>query len=525
MVQAVNGVVQSITGWVQAHGPLLARLGPLAAAIGVVTAGTLAMGGAFTVVLATINPLTVALGGLLSAGALVALAWEQNWGGIQQAVQRAWGTLQPALGAIKAAVSGIFSDVQAFGLGEGLQIGVLTFQTLFSRFTGWMAGEALPALKGQLERWRDAFADWVLPAIPIALGYLGQLKDRTVAWIQQEAPVFVQNLGRWRDAFTTWAQGAWTAAQPDLRSFGNQIIGWMNSATETIKKNTQKWADAFAGWLEPSKGQVQDQMDAWVNSLDDWVNSKGVQAMINLGNALADALVAAIVAKLKRDMSPEALWRVVTSSAPFRPTGGGLLGAIAPGIEKYETPPWAPGGALYQPPTAKKEAWQKLGEDTMSGLTGGLVVGGRALQETLSGILDTMHRQALITTESHSPSRVYMRLGQDMMAGLALGMGGQQGAVAAALAGVLGRPTARPFGGSLGPPGLQAATAGGIGGGPVVMNITINGHQVLADGSDATQRAKAQSFGRAVVGLAEQFELATKRAGAGAPASVAGGQI
>jgi hypothetical protein len=147
------------------------------------------MGGAFTVVLATINPLTVALGGLLSAGALVALAWQQNWGGIQQAVQRAWGVLQPALSAIKAAVSGIFSDVQAFGLGEGLQIGVLTFQTLFSRFTGWMAGEALPALKGQLERWRDAFADWVLPAIPIALGYLGQLKDRTVAWIQQEAPV------------------------------------------------------------------------------------------------------------------------------------------------------------------------------------------------------------------------------------------------------------------------------------------------------------------------------------------------
>jgi hypothetical protein len=159
--------------------------------------------------------------------------------------------------------------------------------------------------------------------------------------------------GRWADVLGGWANGAWTAMQPMLSAMGTHITSWLNSTADTIERNAARWGQALVGGMSPKPDAMNGAMQSIVDGMDAWIQGDGVNAMIRLGNSLADALVAAIKAKLETDMTPAALWHVLTTSAPFQPTGGGLLGAIAPGIQNYTTAPFAPGGALSnQVPTA-----------------------------------------------------------------------------------------------------------------------------------------------------------------------------
>lgn len=125
-------------------------------------------------------------------------------------------------------------------------------------------------------------------------------------------------------------RASFTLAQAALGHFGDQFTTWMNGVAAGIKQHTAAWAAAFANWIAPVTAGASGHMNTYTDALMTWVHSDGVTAMVNLGNAMADALSAAIVASLKKTLSPEALWHAVTSGgAPgIVPTGGGLLGKI-----------------------------------------------------------------------------------------------------------------------------------------------------------------------------------------------------
>jgi TP901 family phage tail tape measure protein len=261
MAQNINGIVGAMIAWTQAHGPLLAHLMPLVAVVGAVTAATLTLGGAFALIAATLNPVALAIAGVIVAIGGLGAAWAASADGLQRG----------------ARTTGDMLTVQA---------------------------------------------------------------------------------GRWASTLSGWVGRAWDAMQPMLSTLGTQITGWLNRTADTIAQGTQSWAQNLVGGINVPPGSLDTQLQSIVDGMNAWVQGDGMNAAIRLGNNLADAIVAAIVAKFNQTIASPSwwagIWHVITTSAPFQPTGGGLIGAIAgPGITNYTTPPFAPGGALSaQIPTA-----------------------------------------------------------------------------------------------------------------------------------------------------------------------------
>lgn len=157
----------------------------------------------------------------------------------------------------------------------------------------------------------------------------------------------------------TAIEGAFAIVNADFSRFGGQIVAWMDGAATQIKAHTKAWATAFSNWITPVTAGAGGQMKGYTDALTEWVQSDGVKAMVNLGNTMADALSAAIVASLKKNLSIEALLHAITSGgAPgLTPTGGGVIG-------------WIANNPTFKAAGNQKSQWDKQFSDWLNGVSG-----------------------------------------------------------------------------------------------------------------------------------------------------------
>jgi TP901 family phage tail tape measure protein len=148
MAQSINTVVGSMIAWTQAHGPLLARLMPLVAVVGAVTAAALTLGGAFTLIAATINPVALAIAGIIVAIGALSAAWATNWNGMRAVVTD-----------VAAAVAGFVPPLRLVGAAL-LEVGV--------GFAVWRVGVAA------ITAYRVANEALVLAILAVRIGLIQQ---------------------------------------------------------------------------------------------------------------------------------------------------------------------------------------------------------------------------------------------------------------------------------------------------------------------------------------------------------------
>jgi TP901 family phage tail tape measure protein len=118
IVQQVSGVVQAISDWSNANpglaGTILAVVGGVAALVaGIVFVGPIigAVAGAIAVLLSPIGLVIAAIAGL-------AIAWQNNWGGIQEVVGSVVAAIAPIIGTLGDLVSTV-----GFAIANGLNAG------------------------------------------------------------------------------------------------------------------------------------------------------------------------------------------------------------------------------------------------------------------------------------------------------------------------------------------------------------------------------------------------------------------
>lgn len=120
-----------------------------------------------------------------------------------------------------------------------------------------LLGQLTARLQPVLAQWGAAFLQWVQDVTPPLLAQLGALAGEVWAWIEQQAPAFVERL-----------------------------VG--------------EWAPAFAEWIAPAIPPLLRELGALLLAIVDWALTTGLPALARLGVALGEALVKGLVQALAR---------------------------------------------------------------------------------------------------------------------------------------------------------------------------------------------------------------------------------
>jgi TP901 family phage tail tape measure protein len=118
VVQQVSGVVQSISEWSDAHPGLLAQILAVTGAIAGLVATIAFADKIVGVIRVSLLLLTSPLGLIIAAVAAFAIAWQNNWGGIQEVVGSVVGAIAPIIGTLGDLVSTV-----GFAIANGLNAG------------------------------------------------------------------------------------------------------------------------------------------------------------------------------------------------------------------------------------------------------------------------------------------------------------------------------------------------------------------------------------------------------------------
>jgi TP901 family phage tail tape measure protein len=118
IVQQVSGVVQAISDWSDAHPGLLAQILAVTGAIAGIVAAIAFADKIINVIRVSLLLLTSPLGLIIAAVAVFAIAWQNNWGGIQEVVGSVVGAIAPIIGTLGDLVSTV-----GFAIANGLNAG------------------------------------------------------------------------------------------------------------------------------------------------------------------------------------------------------------------------------------------------------------------------------------------------------------------------------------------------------------------------------------------------------------------
>jgi TP901 family phage tail tape measure protein len=118
IVQQVSGVVQAISDWSDAHPGLLAQILAVTGAIAGIVAAIAFADKIINVIRVSLLLLTSPLGLIIAAIAVFAIAWQNNWGGIQEVVGSVVAAIAPIIGTLGDLVSTV-----GFAIANGLNAG------------------------------------------------------------------------------------------------------------------------------------------------------------------------------------------------------------------------------------------------------------------------------------------------------------------------------------------------------------------------------------------------------------------
>jgi TP901 family phage tail tape measure protein len=453
LLTAAAPIVSRIADWVAKNPQLTATILGVAAVVGTLVGGLTALEFAIGPVVAAIELMSAPVLGVVAAVAALALAWQNDWGGIREKTAAVWAALQPIFKAVGEAIGHI---IAAFKMG-GLRA-----------------------------------------AAGVALGYARQLMDGLLNWIGQMTPKVLAQLGQWAGAFWQWVKTAGPPLLLELAKLSGQLIGWIIAQAITIgQKFVDEWVPRFIAWAThvwPKLGPaLWDIITSIVNWIKDDAGPTLLSAAGNLGGALADGIKAGLGNKLN----------------DVKNAVGGFFGGIiqhakdAVGVKSPST------------------VFQKIGEDMMAGLVKGIDASGPAVADAVGRHLIRAHMVAAHMVAGHytrsgrwvAPHMVaahmvaahYARTGRRayhaVPTGGILGSGGSNLPVAYnynPATGTSGGPIAA---GSTGAAALAASLPGLAnygGGGQTVINVTVAAGAVTATGSSLTGRAVGQTIGTAI---------------------------
>jgi TP901 family phage tail tape measure protein len=404
--------------------------------------------------------------------------------------------------------------------------------------------QTAPEVAAQLITWANAFIDWIGPQIPVILATIQSIATTVLDWIVVNGPIILAQLADWAGAFLGWIVPLIGDLILELPGIIAAILGWILEVLPDIIATLLEWAAAFIDWVGPMIGdlivalgeliaslltwileelipaitaEIPGIVDAFMQFADDLVKQVGpaledfltaiynfvtddlVPSMLSFGEDVAKALIDGIKQGLS-DLGQEAIDAARDLANDIKDEVGDFLGIHSPstvfqGFGENIGQGLANGlsqtGQVMEKMRAMVQSIAAHGKQMVDPMFGvgmnivqGLINGVQSQSSALYSTLYAMAANVKMIMESafkiHSPSEIFEGYGQNMIAGLALGLG-SMGSVDMAL-GALSSRTAD----------LIPSSGGGSLGGPMVM---IDRIEVSITPETIRQYPQAQDYG------------------------------
>jgi len=350
----------------------------------------------------------------LGLGDLVAAFQE---GGIEGALQSVGDAIQQAFGpqasqfltdylgnimgfaeTLKGAISSVVSAFREDGITAALREMAAQSIEVITSFGATMWA--------QLQLLGGALVDWIGPKIPEVVAKLQELAGKVLTWIGGQASVLADKFGDWAAA----------------------LVDWIVPATAKFIDEWPEMLNKFLDWIEGAAGSILDKLLTWGLAFIDWV----VPAIPGMVIALAGISIA--ILKFIGDTLITLAPRILKWAAAFYEW-------VETAKDKLKEKTDAFGVRLGQwiidiAPTLAKKANQ-IGDALIEGIKSGLESAWEGLKAKVNEVIGRLPAAVRKFLGISSPSKVFMEIGSDIIAGLAQGIEAEGPEAVSAIANVL----------------------------------------------------------------------------------------
>lgn len=232
------------------------------------------------------------IGLLILAATLIYKAWEKNLLGLRDFTDQVVGFVTDIIhNDLWNELTGIWEAIQIGDL-EGTLSGIGDlFQAIYNVILSY-----LPTIQAALEQYAVAFWAWLQAAVPPLLVKLGEVLGQIAAWVQETAPKLVDQLIQWGLAFVQWIAPFIPPLIQELLKLWVAAERWLAETYLKIGAKLLEWGKAFVDWVGPQIPPLLAQLLALISRLIAWVGEQlpGIGAKLkDWGGAFIDWVIPA----------------------------------------------------------------------------------------------------------------------------------------------------------------------------------------------------------------------------------------
>lgn len=217
---------------------------------------------------------------------------------------------------------------------------------------------------------------------------------------------------------------AWNVAQAAISKNANS----MKNILRMLSNNISSGAEGLLNIYNDFKSQIESIFGGLGEGLDMSFKLSPAKIFASLQKQAANfATFTSTLNSLIAKKLPFKLIQQILAMGPdalnfMTGLNGMTAGQLAQYIKLWQDAQAAIDVVTKQMTKAQVKEWQKMGKTIATGIIAGLISEQGALIKFFTNMFKNLLKVAKNETGSHSPSRVYMKLGQDMVEGLAIGM-------------------------------------------------------------------------------------------------------
>lgn len=290
-----------------------------------------------------------------------------------------------------------------------------------------------PSIAGKLLSWAVKFGEWVIGAQAWLLLKLGQLGLAMLSWIGEQAAKLPGELATWAVKFGTWLSSA--EGQTQLATWWTMLTTWIGSKALALAAQFIGWGAKVVSWIDTAKTDLTTKLNEWWTTFSDWIFLKALELpskFLGWADKLMEWLLTAkntVGNKLDLWWGSISAWVVSKArdaASMFQVFKNKILAWIEDAkillpIKLNEWYTTLKTWITDQIETIKADA-AAIGVGIVDGLKAGINNAWQAFETWLRGKLDGLIGSILSIFDSHSPSKVMMDIGTDLVKGLQIGM-------------------------------------------------------------------------------------------------------
>lgn len=308
----------------------------------------------------------------------------------------------------------------------------------------------LPEWQNSLLQWGKAAIQWLIDAIVLIAPAISRWASALISEIAAKLPDLIVQMLKWATALVSWITSGEANAIPHLGTWLGKVLGWVTIAAVAITAAVIKFSVAFLSWVADVMVKIAPELAnlsaailtgiakiaaaivvavrnlavEWWNTIStavDW-NALGQNVMSAIKSGMESIAVALVASIVSQVATVQAKW----TSVNWEDLGQDVVASIRDGVASMQN---ALVSKFTEIVDAAKNivknaisAFKQLGKDIIQGVIDGIWSMKDELIKRAEELFDLLPDWIKKLYKSESPSKVFMEIGQDVVAGFMIGL-------------------------------------------------------------------------------------------------------